>query len=417
MFWWCVTRTSFERELVGQVGHQVHLVGRGIARRAAVRLQRDVDDGVARHLVLHQVGAGPARELRILQLRGLERRIDVGQRLVGRRREIAMDALDLGLRQVQRAVLDLLPLLFDHRRELVAAGRLDQDLDARLVDVVAPAEQVVDPEDRLEIREQMLLGQELAAHHADDRRAPEAAADPDLEPDLARLVLHDADADVVHADRGAVVRRAGDRDLELARQVGEFRVEGRPLPHDLRPDARILDLVGGDAGELVGGHVADAVAAGLDGVHLDVGQMLQDVRHVGQLRPVELDVLARGEVAEAAVVAPRDVGQLAHLLGRQHAIGHGDAQHVGVQLQIEAVLQAQRAELVLGQLAGDAARDLAAELIDPLLDDGGVEFVVTIHALLNLQSGRSTSPGRARRSACGRRGSARARRWASGRLR
>ena len=95
-----------------------------------------------------------------------------------------------------------------------------------------------------------------------------------LEADLARLVLHDADADVVHADRGAVVRRAGDRDLELARQVGELRMEGRPLADDLGPDARILDLVGRDAGELVGGHVADAVAAGLDRVHLDLGELL-----------------------------------------------------------------------------------------------------------------------------------------------
>jgi hypothetical protein len=35
------------------------------------------------------------------------------------------------------------------------------------------------------------------------------------------------------------------------------------LPHDLRQRARIFDFVGGGAGEMVGGDVADAVAAGL----------------------------------------------------------------------------------------------------------------------------------------------------------
>src|SRR3970040_1874017 len=46
--------------------------------------------------------------------------------------------------------------------------------------------------------------------------------------------------------------RGGDGDLELARQEREFRVQGRPLADDLGVDARILDLVGGDAGVLVG---------------------------------------------------------------------------------------------------------------------------------------------------------------------
>ena len=84
---------------------------------------------------------------------------------------------------------------------------------------------------------------------------------------------------------------AGDRDLELARQEREFRMQGRPLADDLGPDARILDLVGGGAGERVGGDVADAVAAGLDAVHPDAGEVGQDVRQLLELDPVELDVL------------------------------------------------------------------------------------------------------------------------------
>ena len=105
----------------------------------------------------------------------------------------------------------------------------------------------------------------------------------------------------------------------------------------------------------------------------------EDVRHVLQRDPVELQVLARGEVAVVAVVGARDEGELAHLARRQRAVGDGDAQHVGVQLQVDAVHQPQRLELVLGQLAGEAARHLVAELRDAFLDEAAVELVVAIH--------------------------------------
>ena len=50
-------------------------------------------------------------------------------------------------------------------------------------------------------------------------------------------------------------------------------------------------------------------------------------------------------MAVAAVVVARDVRQLAQLLRVQRAVGDGDAQHVGVQLQVDAVHQPQRPEL------------------------------------------------------------------------
>src|SRR3546814_10828382 len=111
----------------------------------------------------------------------------------------------------------------------------------------------------------MLLGQEVADRGADHRRAAEAAADDHLEADLARLVAVDLQADVVEAHGGAIVRRAGHGDLELAWQERELRMEARPLPDDLTVDARILDFVAGGTGEMIGRHVADAVAAGLAG--------------------------------------------------------------------------------------------------------------------------------------------------------
>ena len=145
----------------------------------------------------------------------------------------------------------------------------------------------------------------------DERRAAEAAADQHLEAGLAVGVLVQAQADVVDLDRGAVVLGRGDRDLELARQEREFRMQRGVLPQDFRPDAGILDLAGRDAGPLVRGDVADVVAGGLHGVDADLGEIGQRIRQFGELDPVELDVLPRGEMAVAAVVAARDMGERA----------------------------------------------------------------------------------------------------------
>jgi hypothetical protein len=155
-------------------------------------------------------------------------------------------------------------------------------------------------------------GQELPDHRADDRRAAETAAHQHLESDLV-VPLHRVQTDVVDADRGPVVPRAIDRELELARQVGELGMEGRPLAQDLAPDEGVDDLVGGDAGELVGGDVAERVARGLDRVHLHARQLGEDVGHLLEARPVELQVLARREVAVGAVVLARDLGKFSEL--------------------------------------------------------------------------------------------------------
>jgi hypothetical protein len=92
-------------------------------------------------------------------------------------------------------------------------------------------------------------------------------------------------------------------------------VEGGPLADDFAPWARVDHFVGGDTGELVGGDVAQAVAAGLDRVHLHGGQFGQDVRDVFQRRPVELHVLAGADVGVALVVVAGDLGHHAHLGG------------------------------------------------------------------------------------------------------
>ena len=68
-------------------------------------------------------------------------------------------------------------------------------------------------------------------------------------------------------------------------------MEGRPLAQDLAPHERVDDLVGGHAGEVIRGDIAERVARGLDRVHLHRGELFQDVGNLLELRPVQLEVL------------------------------------------------------------------------------------------------------------------------------
>ncbi len=190
----------------------------------------------------------------------------------------------------------------------------------------------------------------------------------------------DAKPDVMCLDGGAVVLGPRHRDLELARQKAELGMQARPLTDQLRGRARILDLVGGDAGEMIGRDIADAIAGGLDGVHLDIGEKVEDIGHVLELGPVELEILPRGEMAVAAIVAVADQRELPHLPRGERAVGNGDAQHIGVQLQVEAVLQAQRLELILRQRAVEAPFHLRPELAHALAHEARIEFVIPVHA-------------------------------------
>ena len=163
---------------------------------------------------------------------------------------------------------------------------------------------------------------------------------------------------------------------------------GGPLAQKLGIGAGIGDLIGRRSGEMVGGDVPHAIARGLNGVHFHIRQCAKDRGHVGQHRPVELDVLPGGEVAIALVIRVGDVGKLAHLVRRNRAIRNGDPQHVGVQLQIQPVHQAQGAKFFFGQAAIKPTVHLLGELGDTGAHKGFVEVRVGIHWRAFLQ-GRS----------------------------
>ena len=177
----------------------------------------------------------------------------------------------------------------------------------------------------------------------------------------------------------AVLGRTCYRDLEFTGQVGEFRMKRRPLANDLAPGPRIFEFIGRDPGQMIGCNVANAIAAGLDGVHLHLGEFLQNIRHLLKLGPVELQILAGREMSVASIIVARNFRQGAQLPRRQQPVGNGDAQHRRVSLDVQAVAQSQMLEFVLAQRSLEESLGLVAKLRHPLAHQSLVGEVVPIH--------------------------------------
>ena len=81
-------------------------------------------------------------------------------------------------------------------------------------------------------------------------------------------------------------------------------------------------------------------------------------------------------------LATADVAEIKRAGLRLGISTHNEAElrkHIGVQLQINAVLQPQHLEFVLGEFAGQPALHLVAKLRDAFVDERAVEFVICIH--------------------------------------
>src|SRR5690606_15331221 len=149
---------------------------------------------------------------------------------------------------------------------------------------------------------------------------------------------------------------------------------------DFAVGARVFNLVGSDAGKLIGSGVADTVAAGLNRVHFDGGQLRENIRHFFQFRPVQLHVLTRAEMPITLVILARNFREFAQLTRTQRAIGDRDAQHRRQTLTVEAILQTQRQELRVGQFTGEVTLRLAAVLRYAFADNAVVVIVVFVHS-------------------------------------
>src|SRR5438876_3015469 len=110
------------------------------------------------------VALRPVRERSVVRELGLIRRIVAGQNVVRWRRKMRSKTLDLFVGHRCRSAALMRPLLFDIPREHFGCSVLDEDLDARLVFVVATAIAVVDAKDRVEIVENFGGGEKWADH-------------------------------------------------------------------------------------------------------------------------------------------------------------------------------------------------------------------------------------------------------------
>ena len=138
---------------------------------------------------------------------------------------------------------------------------------------------------------------------------------------------------------------------------------------------------------------------------MNAGQQIHHIGAFGQWNPVELHVLAGGEMAGIAhqrggdavadlvlaalgvgddlalgrVVLRRHLGQHPQLGAVEFAVGHGHAQHGRIALHIPAVLQAQGPEIVVRQRTGLVTGQLVAVLGRARLDKLTVKLGVLVH--------------------------------------
>ena len=233
------------------------------------------------------------------------------------------------------------------------------------------------------------------------RRRAQPAADDDLEAPLdAALHLARAgdEADVVHGHQPEVVVAGREGGLELARQQ-LADVQPQAVGRDSLGVGRDVEgLVGADAGEVVGGDVAHRVAAGLAGRE---PHRAEQPHHRGRLverHEVHLQVLARGQVPHPPRrVAVDDVGQHVHLRGVEPAVGDLDADHVhvGLALAVDAVLQAEEAELQRVDLVALEAPHVRLVVLDLGLDLIGQ---IEVGGRVELSGSHDISPGRSGRT-------------------
>ena len=212
---------------------------------------------------------------------------------------------------------------------------------------------------------------EVVERGRDARHDRGAAADAHLEALHAVADARD-EGDVVDARDRAVLVGRGEGGLHLARHQLRRGVAHEVAHVGAGVGRRVEQLALADARPRVAGHVAHGVAAALAARQAGVGELADRSRGVAQRDVVDLDVLARGDVAlvERRVLLDH-VGERLHLLRRDAAEGQLDADHlhVGLALAVDALLEPEADELVLGRVAGEELLGLVVEVVELALED------------------------------------------------
>ena len=249
--------------------------------------------------------------------------------------------------------LEVHVLVLERLANLLGAHLVDEELHPGAVAVLAVA---VVAEQRRERPADLagLLGRHEHVETAGEARfvAREAAADVDVEAahGLAVDLLRGRfEGEVVDIALPTALPAAGHGDLPLPREVRVVLVALVRLVEALRDGERVDVFVLVLAGDRTADDVAPGVAAGLLGREPDRFESLEDVRHVLDVYPVELDRLAGGPVDPAvaehrvldrpAGVLVGDVGDDLGLSGLQDAVRRPDAQHEVALLAVSLVVQ------------------------------------------------------------------------------
>ncbi len=272
--------------------------------------------------------------------------------------------------------------LFDLLLDPRDTARAHQELDARRIAVLPVAVLVEDADHRFDAVDQALFGQELVEKLRFDGQRAQSAADHDAEAALA-IAHHGADAEIVDGSGDAILVAASiERDLEFARQVLREVLAQHRVGQLLRVGAHVEDFVARDAAPDAGGDVADGIEAGFANGESGIVQHVHQVGGARERHEVILHVLARGDVAFAAGELVGDVAELLELARCGEAAGdlHAYHLHAGLALSVDAVFQAEGAEFVVGNIAGDECRSLLAEDLN-LLPNGLIVLILKGFAL------------------------------------
>ena len=175
------------------------------------------------------------------------------------------------------------------------------------------------------------------------------------------------EAEVVDRGRDVILGASFEGDLELARQRGAEAMSQEEPRQRFGVRGDVEPLGGRDARVGARGDVAHRVAARLARGESGLGEPPHRRLGVVQLDEVKLDVLARGDVAEAPRIALADLRQGRELIARQDALRHLDSQHLRVgrlPLAVRPAHEPEGAPLVRRQLAALVALERRHELVD-----------------------------------------------------
>ena len=215
--------------------------------------------------------------------------------------------------------------------ELRLPPLLDQEREADLVARLARAV-VAEKEDDGAAE----LGRLLGGHEDVERRRDPVAAGAVLAADehveagdglAAERFRRWHKGDVLRLGVRAVLAAARDRHVELPGEVRVRHVAHERVGEGPRDGRAVEQLVGREPGDGAADDVADVVHPRLERHEPDLAELIEDLRHVVDPDPAELDLLSRGDVGDPAPDAVGDAADRAELRSAADPVRDADAHH------------------------------------------------------------------------------------------